>query len=53
MTSCRTFCLHPRLTLVTIQNLAFYLDFMRKLREAIKNDTVAEFYQKVCALYPH
>lgn len=41
------------LTLVTLQNLAFYLDFMRKLREAIKNDTLAEFYQKVCALYPH
>lgn len=41
------------LTLVTIQNLAFYLDFMRRLREAIKNDTLAEFYQKVCAVYPH
>jgi queuine tRNA-ribosyltransferase len=41
------------LTLVTLQNLAFYLDFMRKLREAIKNDTWAQFYQKVCAVYPH
>jgi queuine tRNA-ribosyltransferase len=41
------------LTLVTLQNLAFYLDFMQKLREAIKNDTLADFYQKVCALYPH
>lgn len=41
------------LTLITIQNLAFYLDFMRRLRESIKNDTLLEFYQKVCALYPH
>lgn len=41
------------LTLVTLQNLAFYLDFMQKLREAIKNDTMAEFYQKICAIYPH
>ncbi len=41
------------LTLITIQNLAFYLDFMRKLRQAIKNDTMDEFYQKVCAIYPH
>lgn len=41
------------LTLVTLQNLAFYLDFMQKLREAIKNDTLTDFYQKVCALYPH
>lgn len=41
------------LTLITIQNLAFYLDFMQKLREAIKNDTLSEFYQKICAVYPH
>jgi len=41
------------LTLVTLQNLAFYLDFMQKLREAIKNDTLAAFYRKVCAVYPH
>lgn len=41
------------LTLITIQNLAFYLDFMQKLREAIKNDTLASFYSKVCAVYPH
>lgn len=40
------------LTLVTLQNLAFYLDFMRRLREAIRNDTLAEFYHKVSALYP-
>lgn len=41
------------LTLVTLQNLAFYLDFMRRLREAIQNDTLTGFYQKICALYPH
>lgn len=41
------------LTLVTLQNLAFYLDFMQKLRQAIKNDALSEFYEKVCALYPH
>ncbi len=41
------------LTLVTLQNLAFYLDFMQRLRQAIKNDTLGEFYQKICALYPH
>lgn len=41
------------LTLVTLQNLAFYLDFMQKLRQSIKNDTLGEFYQKVCAIYPH
>lgn len=40
------------LTLVTLQNLAFYLDFMQKLRQAIKDDKLAEFYQKVCAIYP-
>lgn len=41
------------LTLVTLQNLAFYLDFMQKLREAIKNDTLQQFYNKVCAVYPN
>lgn len=41
------------LTLVTIQNLAFYLDFMQKLREAIKLEKLAEFYKKVCAIYPN
>lgn len=41
------------LTLVTLQNLAFYMDFMRRLREAIKHDTLADFYQKICAIYPH
>jgi queuine tRNA-ribosyltransferase len=40
------------LTLVTLQNLAFYLDLMKKLREAIQEGRVEEFYQKVCNLYP-
>jgi queuine tRNA-ribosyltransferase len=41
------------LTLVTLQNLAFYLDFMRQLRQAIAQETLSEFYQKVCSIYPH
>lgn len=40
------------LTLVTLQNLAFYLDFMRQLRESIQNDTLDQFYQRVCLIYP-
>lgn len=40
------------LTLVTIQNLAFYLDFMRQLRQAIAQDTLNEFYAHVCKIYP-
>jgi queuine tRNA-ribosyltransferase len=40
------------LTLVSLQNLAFYLDFMQKLRQSICNNTLAQFYQKICALYP-
>lgn len=40
------------LTLVTLQNLAFYLDFMRQLREAIRQNTLDVFYQKVCSIYP-
>lgn len=40
------------MTLVTIQNLAFYLDFMQKLRQAIQNHTLMEFYQRVCSIYP-
>lgn len=40
------------LTLVTLQNLAFYLDFMQKLREAIKQDTIMDFYRRVCEIYP-
>jgi queuine tRNA-ribosyltransferase len=40
------------LTLVTMQNLAFYLDFMKKIREAITNDSLLAFYDKVCKIYP-
>ncbi len=40
------------LTLVTIQNLAFYLDFMEKLRQAIAEDTLDAFYAHICTLYP-
>lgn len=40
------------LTLITIQNLAFYLDFMQKLRQAIEENTLSSFYAKVCAIYP-
>jgi queuine tRNA-ribosyltransferase len=38
--------------LVTIQNLAFYLDFMRKLRQAIEQDSLTKFYERICAIYP-
>ncbi|MBB65862.1 MAG: tRNA guanosine(34) transglycosylase Tgt, partial [Waddliaceae bacterium] len=41
------------LTLVTIQNLAFYLDFVKKLRQSIQNNTFDEFYLKVCNIYPN
>ncbi len=40
------------LTLVSLQNLAFYLDFMRQLRNAIKNNCIRDFYQRVCIIYP-
>jgi queuine tRNA-ribosyltransferase len=40
------------LTLVTLQNLAFYLDFMRRLRQAIREDTLMDFYRKICKIYP-
>lgn len=40
------------LTLVTLQNLAFYLDFMQKLRDAIKEEKLNEFYAKICKIYP-
>lgn len=41
------------LTLVTIQNIAFYLDFMRCLRQAIQEDTLMDFYHKICRIYPY
>ncbi len=40
------------LTLVSLQNLAFYLDFMKKLRQAILDDQLLTFYQQICDLYP-
>lgn len=40
------------LTLISWQNIAFYLDFMRKLRHALESDTLSEFYAKICTLYP-
>lgn len=41
------------LTLVSLQNLAFYLDFMRRLRQAVANDTLLAFYQHICEIYPN
>lgn len=40
------------LTLVTLHNLAFYLQFMRQLRLAIKEDRLMDFYEGVCEVYP-
>lgn len=40
------------LTLVTLQNLAFYLDFMKQLRQSIREDRLDAFYERVCTLYP-
>lgn len=40
------------LTLVSLHNLAFYLDFMKKLRQAIEEDTLEELYQRICVVYP-
>jgi len=40
------------LTLVTIQNLAFYLDLMAKIRQSIQNGTLHELYRKICDVYP-
>lgn len=40
------------LTLVSLQNIAFYLDFMKKIRQAIKNDTLQAFYEEICKIYP-
>ncbi|MCB1118878.1 MAG: tRNA guanosine(34) transglycosylase Tgt [Chlamydiia bacterium] len=39
------------MTLVTLQNLSFYLDLMQKIRTAILDDTFDALYQKVVALY--
>ncbi|CDR32892.1 tRNA guanosine(34) transglycosylase Tgt [Criblamydia sequanensis] len=41
------------LTLVTMQNLSFYLDLMKKIRQAIENNTIDELYKKIVSLYPN
>lgn len=40
------------LTLITIQNLSFYLDFMEQLRQSIRTGTFSQFYDRVCDIYP-
>ncbi len=40
------------LTLVTLHNLAFYLDFMKQLRAAIGQSELPAFYRRVCEIYP-
>ena len=40
------------LTLVSMQNIAFYLDFMRQLRDAIANEELSCFYERICKIYP-
>lgn len=40
------------LTLITLQNLAFYLDFMQELRLAIQQDRLHAFYDFICQIYP-
>lgn len=40
------------LTLISMQNLAFYLDFMKQLRHAIDDGTLLSFYERVCKIYP-
>lgn len=39
------------LTLVSLQNLAFYLDLMKKIRQAIQMGTLGELYAKICQIY--
>jgi queuine tRNA-ribosyltransferase len=40
------------MTLVSMQNLAFYLDFCEKMRQAIEKGTLESFYEFVCRIYP-
>lgn len=40
------------LTLVTMQNLAFYLDLMKKIRQSIEDGSLDELYGKICRVYP-
>ena len=41
------------MTLLSMQNTAFYLDFMRQLRLAIATDSLDDFRKKVDAIYPN
>ena len=41
------------MTLVSMQNIAFYLDFMRKLREAIAEERLDAFIRMVDTIYPN
>ncbi len=40
------------LTLITIHNLAFYLDFMNKIRQSIFNRSLNRLYKQICSIYP-
>lgn len=40
------------LQLVTLQNIAFYLDFMKEIRKNIASQTLDVFYRRVCEIYP-
>lgn len=39
------------MTLITIQNIAFYLDFMTQLRQAIFSKQLTQFYERICNIY--
>lgn len=39
------------LTLMSLQNLAFYLDFMKQIRQAIANGSLIDLYQKAKKIY--
>ncbi|GAB4230208.1 MAG: tRNA guanosine(34) transglycosylase Tgt [Chlamydiales bacterium] len=40
------------LTLVSMQNLAFYIDFLKKIRQAIAEGTLRELYTRIAEVYP-
>lgn len=40
------------MTLVSMQNLAFYLDFCEKMRQSLKKGSLRELYDKICRIYP-
>jgi queuine tRNA-ribosyltransferase len=40
------------LTLMTLQNIGFYLDLMRRIRQAIRNGTLEALYRQICQIYP-